>query len=92
MMTRDEADARVLAALRDHGPGKVSVKLLAAETGVPRVAVSASIMALTVAGLVCALHDLGETQYVVQHLHAMAGRCEDHIGAVVVEVHPDSQG
>lgn len=90
MMTAEDADARVLAALRRLGPGKVSAKLLAAEARVPRVTVSTSIMSLTVAGLVCALHDLGETQYVVQHLHAEPGRCEEPMGAVVMEIHPDS--
>jgi len=90
MMTPEEADARVLAVLRDLGPGKVSAKLIAAEAGVPRVTVSTSVMALSAVGLVCALHDLGETQYVVQHLHARQGRCEDSMGAVVVEV-PDAR-
>jgi len=48
-------------------------------------------MALNTAGLVCVLHDLGETQYVVQHLHAVPGRCQDELGLVVVEVHPDGR-
>jgi hypothetical protein len=89
MMTREEADARILGVLRRLGPGTVSVRLLATEARVPRVTVSASIMALSVAGLVCALHDAGETQYVVQHLHAGPGRCGQSIGLVVQEVHPD---
>jgi len=91
MIIPEEADARVLAVLRDRGPGKVSVKLLAAEAGVPRISVSTSMMALSTAGLVCMLHDLGETQYVVQHLHAGPGRCEASLGAVVVEVRPDQR-
>jgi hypothetical protein len=90
MMTREEADARVLDVLRRLGPGKVSVKLLAAEAGVSRVTAITCVMALTTDGLICVLHDLGETQYVVQHLHAAPGRCESALGAVVVEVHPDS--
>jgi hypothetical protein len=88
MMTPEEADARVLNALRDLGPGTVSVKRLAAEAVVPRVTVIASVMALSSAGLICVLHDAGETKYIVQHLHAVPGRCEASMGAVVVEVHP----
>jgi len=91
MMTAAEADARVLDVLRRLGPGKVSVKLLAAEAGMARVTAITCVMALNTAGLICVLHDLGETQYVVQHLHAVPGRCQDELGLVVVEVHPDGR-
>lgn len=89
MMTAEESDARVLAALRKLGPGRYSVKLIAAEAQVPRVTVISSVMALLEEGLVCALHDSGETSYIVQHLHAGCGRCEESIGSVVMEIHPD---
>jgi hypothetical protein len=91
MMTAAENDARLLAFLRGHGPGTVTVKYLAEATGLSRVTVRVSATALAVEGLVCLVPVCAETQYVIRHLHAEAGRCEEPLEAVIQEVHPDGQ-
>ena len=89
MMSADEGDDQVLACLREHGPGTVTVKQLAAMTGLGRVTVRTSVLALGTEGLVCAFADRGETQFVIRHLHAEPGLCGEPLSCVIQEVHPD---
>lgn len=90
-MTAEENDARTLAWLRGNGPGTVTVKQVATETGMTRAIVRACILALGERGLVCLMSDAADTRYMIRHLHAEPGDCQDSLGAVVVEVHPDQR-
>jgi DNA-binding IclR family transcriptional regulator len=85
-------DATVLACLRRYGPGTITVKQLAQMAELPRVTVRASVDVLAMDGLVCLMSDCQETTYMIRHLHAEAGLCEQPLGAVIQDVHPDGQG
>jgi hypothetical protein len=56
-----------------------------------RVTVRTSVAALALDGLVCLITDAQETRYMIRHLHAEAGSCEQPLAATIQEVHPDGQ-
>lgn len=89
LMTPQEADEAVLAWLRERGPVAVTAKQVAQGTGAARVTVRASVMALADQGLVCLMYDPSDDTYLIRHLHAGPGSCEDSLGAVIQDVHPD---
>jgi predicted DNA-binding transcriptional regulator len=84
-------DAAVLAYLRGHGPGGVRVREIREAAGLHSATVRASVLALMVDGLVCVIPGEGENGYLVRHLHAGPGECEEPLGQVIQEVHPDGQ-
>lgn len=84
-MIGPDSDEAVLAYLREAGPGTVSVRRLARETGLPRVTVQASLFALTVEGLICTLTDPGESLFMIRHVHAAPGHCGHSLGCTVSE-------
>lgn len=84
-MIGQDSDAAVLAFLRSEGPGTVTVKRLAAETGFSRITVRTSVTALAVDGLVCLIPDIEETAYLIRHLHAAPGTCEHSLGCEIRE-------
>lgn len=90
-MTGQDNDVRVLAALREHGPGTITVKQLAGAAGTARVTVRASVTALALEGLVCLIPAGQETAYMIRHLHAEPGECSEPLHDVIQEVHPDGQ-
>lgn len=90
MIFQDD-DAVVLAALRERGPGTVSVRLLHKVTGLPSVTVRVSVTALVIDGLVCLIPDTGETRYLIRHLHAGPGQCDQPMGTVIQGAPPDGR-
>jgi DNA-binding Lrp family transcriptional regulator len=86
-----DSDAKVLACLREHGPGTITVKQLAQMTGLPRITVRTSVDTLDFDGLICLLTNGPETTYMIRHLHADPGECGQPLGMTVQEVHPDGQ-
>jgi hypothetical protein len=86
-MIGPDSDTAVLSFLRAEGPGTVTVKRIAAKTGVPRVAVRASVAALAVDRLVCVIANADETVYMIRHLHAEKSGvpCEDPLGCAIQE-------
>lgn len=90
-MLSQESDAIVLAKLRERGPGPVTVKQLAQDTGLTRVTVRTAVSMLADEGLVCTLTDCGENAFMICHLHAHPGECEKPMDLAIQEVHPDGQ-
>lgn len=88
-LNRREDDARVLAWLRERGPVTVTVKQAALGTTLPRCTVRASLAALGDQGLVCLMYDAGDDAYLVRHIHADPGPCDESLGVTVREVYPD---
>jgi MarR family len=86
-----DSDAAVLAALREYGPGTVTVKQVAEMAGVPRVTARVAVAYLALDGLICLIPDVHEIGYMIRHLHAEPGTCEESLGVTVQEVHPDGQ-
>ena len=90
-MMIQESDAKVLAKLREHGPGTITVKRLAELAGLPRITVRTAVDMLASEGLVCLVANSGETVYGIRHLHAEAGECGESLMLAIQEVHPDGQ-
>jgi hypothetical protein len=90
-MIPQDNDTAVLGCLREYGPGTITVKQLAALAGLSRITVRTSVTALAVDGLVCLIPDVQETAYMIRHLHAGPGNCEEPLGCEIQEVHPDGQ-
>lgn len=86
-----ENDAKVLTTLREHGPGTITVRQLAENAGLPRVTVRTAVAVLSFDGLVCLITDSSASTYVICHLHAGPGECEEPLGRAIQEVHPDGQ-
>lgn len=84
-----EADAAVLAWLRERGPVTVTVKQIAQGAGIARVTVRASVMALSDEGLVCLIYDPSDDTFTIRHLHAAPGSCEQSLAAVIRDIYPD---
>lgn len=84
MISAEEADQAVLAALRGGGPGPVTVKQLSSRAGLPRVTVRTSITALALDGLICLFTD-DDNVYQIRHLHAVPGPCGHSLGCVITE-------
>jgi len=84
-MIGQDSDAAVLASLRAEGPCTVTVKQLAARTGLPRVTVRTSVTVLALDGLVCVIPNEGESAYMIRHLHAGPGSCEHSLGCTIQE-------
>lgn len=90
-MILDASDTTVLARLRADGPGTVTVRQLAADTGLRKMTVRVAVACLASEGLVCVIPDHEENAYLVRHLHAGPGECEEPLGRAIQEVHPDGQ-
>lgn len=88
-LNRREDDARVLAWLRERGPVTVTVKQVARGTTLPRCTVRACMAVLGDQGLVCLMYDSLYDTYLVRHIHAEPGSCEESLGETIQEVHPD---
>jgi hypothetical protein len=76
-MISQDNDTAVLGCLREYGPGTITVRT--------------SVTALSLDGLVCLIPDVQETAYMIRHLHAGPGNCEEPLGCEIQEVHPDGQ-
>jgi predicted transcriptional regulator len=90
-MLSQESDAIVLAKLRERGPGPLTVKQIAQDTGLTRVTVRTAVSVLADEGLICVLTDCGESTLMICHLHAAPGECDEPMGLAIQEVHPDGQ-
>jgi hypothetical protein len=84
-MIGPDSDTAVLTALREDGPCTVTVRQLAARTGLPRVTVRASVAALSVDGLICVISSEDEAFYTVRHIHAAPGTCGHSLGCTISE-------
>lgn len=91
MISRKQADAIVLAKMREFGPGTITIKELARQTGLPRITVRTCVAVLGNEGLVCLVADIAETTYMIRHLHAEPGECNQPLACSIQEVHPDGQ-
>lgn len=90
-MMSKQTDAIVLAKMREFGPGTITVKELARLTGLPRITVRTAVSILGSEGLVCLMADITETTYMIRHLHAEPGECDQPLACSIQEVHPDGQ-
>ena len=67
-----KADSAVLAFLREHGTGPLTIGEIAAATGLARVTIRTSLYLLHYEKLVCFsqyVADYGTSRYVIHHLH-----------------------
>lgn len=85
MIGPDDADATVLAALREEGPCTLTVRQLAAKAGIPRITVRTSVAALAMEGLICVIANGDESAYSVRHIHAAPGECGHSLGCTIAE-------
>lgn len=88
-LNRREDDERVLGWLRGRGPVTVTVKQVAQGTALPRCTVRACLASLGEQGLLCLMYDMRDDAYLVRHIHADPGPCEDPLEATIQEGHPD---
>lgn len=84
-MIGQDSDAAVLRFLRSEGPGTVTVRQLATATGIPRVTVRTAVASLAVDGLLCVIASADESTYMIRHLHAAPGPCEQPLACKIRE-------